>query len=204
MSRAEKSVRSKTTTPTSMRAEGSFARDSVDESRGAVGPDPREVSGGPIPSSPEARRNQEKFCLIVSVTVLTDPATPIDNHVPLHAWTRDIIEDYIRPQALGMSEAVVLNRHEFLIFFGRQSQGEGLDLDTIVPLATLMTHDVNWVRRMAFMEARPRTVKDGKVLIVTQNEFACRHPGHMSRLRLNRSAGRIANNKGNSCYKYTL
>ena len=114
----------------------------------------------------------------MSVTVLTDPATPIDNHVPLHAWTKDIIEDYVRPQAPGMSEAVVLNRREFLIFFGRRSQGEGLDLDTIVPLAMLMTHDVNWVGCIAFMEARPRTVKDGKVLIVTQNEFVRRHPGH--------------------------
>ena len=181
MSRAEKSVRSKTATPTSMRAEGSFARDSVDESRGAVGPDPREVSGGPNPGSPEARRNREKFCLIVSVTVLTDPATPIDNHLPLHAWTRDIIEDYVRPQAPGMSEVVILNRREFLIFFGRRSHGEGLDLDTIVPLATLMTHDVKWVGRMALMEARPRTVKDGKVLIATQNEFVRRHPGQRPR-----------------------
>ena len=82
VSRAEKSVRSKTATPTSMWAEGSFARDSVDESHGAVGPDPRQVSGGPNTGSPEARRNQEKFCLIVSITVLTDPATPTDNHMP--------------------------------------------------------------------------------------------------------------------------
>ena len=80
-----------------------------------------------------------------------------------------------------MSEAVVLNRREFLIFFGRRSQGEGLNLDTIVSLATLMTHDINWVRHMAFMEARPGTVKDGKVLIATQNEFARRHPGHRPR-----------------------
>ena len=50
-----------------------------------------------------------------------------------------------------------------------------------MPLATLMTHDVNWVGLMAFMEARPRTVKDGKVLIATQNEFARRHPGHRPR-----------------------
>ena len=125
MSRVEKSVRSKTATPTSMRAEGSFARDSVDESRGAVGPDPREVSGGQNPGSPEARRNREKFCLIVSVTVLTDPATPIDNHVPLHAWTRDIIEDYVRPQAPGMSEAGVLTDTSSLSSLGGDLKEKG-------------------------------------------------------------------------------
>ena len=61
VSRTEKSVRSKTATPTSMQVEGSFARDSVDESHGAIGPDPREVSGGPNPGSRKPDETERSF-----------------------------------------------------------------------------------------------------------------------------------------------
>ena len=77
----------------------------------------------PLPSHPNTRH-----CLGIHVALTKETgATPL----PPHAWMAPLVEDMLCHGRTGLTEAVVMGPDWDVLFYGRQSLGEGLNLGEV-------------------------------------------------------------------------
>ena len=65
------------------------------------------------------------YCLEIQVISTKDRETTL---LPSHAWQAPVVEDMLQDGKSGLTEAVVIGPGQAILFYGRQSLGEGLSL----------------------------------------------------------------------------
>ena len=102
-------------------------------------------------------------------------AVPGPRSVPPHAWTDQIIRDYVSPVVPDTTNLVVLNPMEFLLFRGSRSAGEGYPFDEAV-VASAALHDIEtiWVGKMVRLHCVPCTLKEASKDIEASREYVRR------------------------------
>ena len=100
---------------------------------------------------------------------------------PPHAWTAPVVEDMLcRKPELDLLKAVVIGPGRAILFYGRHLMGEGLKADEARDAAFLLTGAGMWVGKLAYLNANPMTIQEGKRAIVqaiSDNRVKARGPG---------------------------
>ena len=107
----------------------------------------------PLPSCPNTR-----YCLGIHVT-LTKEASAVPQ-LP-HAWTVPLVEDMLCYARTGLTEAMVMGPGRAILFYGRQSLGEGLSLGEARDAAFVLTGVGTWVGKPAYLATDPLTIQEG-------------------------------------------
>ena len=116
-----------------------------------------------LPSWSPARRLSAihpniRHCLQIHVTLTKEiGAVP----PPSHAWMAPLVEDMLHNARNGLTEAVVMGPGRAILFYGRNSMGEGLTLDKARDAAFLLTGVGTWVGKPAYLAADPMTIQEG-------------------------------------------
>ena len=135
-----------------------------DTDRGATCSDPhndestsREMSPQRSPSNLHTR---ECFALLFGVEVAP---TIEDGVLPAYAWTEWIIFDILSPTIEDISQVVILNPMERLVFQGCHSKGEGFMYSEALALSNVYHQETTtWIGRRVKMHCVMRTLRDAR------------------------------------------
>ena len=122
---------------------------------------------------PRKTLGRERFALLVGVEITPQPGARLGpRSVPPHAWTEQIIWDYVGPTIPELTTLVVLNPVEFLVFRGSRSAGEGFNLEEAAATSAGL-HDTEtiWVGKPVPMRCMPRLLKDAAKDIEASREY---------------------------------
>ena len=107
----------------------------------------------PLPSHPNTRH-----CLGIYVTLTKEtgaaPPSP-------HAWMAAIVEDMLCHGRTGLTDAVVMGTGWAVLFYGRESLGEGLSLGKVRDAGFTLTGVGTWVGKPAYLATNPLTIQEG-------------------------------------------
>ena len=98
-----------------------------------------------------------RHCLGIHVT-LTEELGAVPP--PSHAWTAPLVEDMLCYTRMGLTEAMVTGPGRAVLFYGRQSLGEGLSLGKARDATFLLTGSGTWVGKPAYLAADPLTIQE--------------------------------------------
>ena len=98
---------------------------------------PSPQQGGRWPDHPKTQ-----YCLEIQVTLTKDEGT---TPPPPHAWPAPVVEDMLQDGKSGLTEAVVTGQGQAILFYGRQSLGEGLGLCKACDAMFTHSGAINWV-----------------------------------------------------------
>ena len=118
------------------------------------------------------------YCLEIHKT-LTEKrgATPL---LP-HAWTAPVVEDMLWQGRTGLTEAVVMGPGRAILFYGRCSLGEGLNLGEARDAAFTLTGVDTWVGKSAHLATDPLTIQEVWWVFaqaIMECQIEVRGPGH--------------------------
>ena len=86
--------------------------------------------------SPSNLRTSERFALLFGIEVARTVEDGIRSHVlPTYAWSEHIIFDMLSPTIEDISQVVILNPMECLVFQGHHSKGEGFTYSEALALS---------------------------------------------------------------------
>ena len=168
------------------------SRPKEDVGRGATGPDHRQdeaLSKETSPRrSPSAQHNRECYALLFGAeTMMMTQDGPGAYQLPSYAWNEQIITNMLRPTIDDISQVIVLNDRECLVFKGHQSRGEGFPQDQATCLADAIHGETtNWVGRQVRLHWVPRTLKDARNDLHRYKGFI--REQHLERIRQERAA----------------
>ena len=111
----------------------------------------------------------------VTLTEETGAAPP-----PPHAWTVPLVQDMLCYGRTGLTEAIVMGMGRAVLFYGRQSMGEGLSLGEARDAAFTLIGTGTWVGKPAYLAADPLTIQEGRWTIaqaITECQTEARGPG---------------------------
>ena len=77
---------------------------------------------------------------------------------PPHAWMSPLVENMLCHGRTGLTEAVVMGPGRAVLFYGRQSLGEGLSLGEVRDATFTLTGVGTWVGKPAYLAADPLTL----------------------------------------------
>ena len=110
-----------------------------------------------MPNHPETQ-----YCLEIQVTVTEEGgATP----PPPHAWQVSMVEDMLCDGKAGLTEAIVMGPGQAMLFYGRQSLGEGLSLGEAQDAMFTLSGALSWVGQQAQLNANALSMWEGWQLI---------------------------------------
>ena len=92
-----------------------------------------------------------------------------------------LVEDMLCEARTGLTKAVVTGPGRAVLFYGRCLMGEGLTADKARDATFLLTGAGTWVGKLAYLNANPMTIQEGKRAIaqaVLDNRVKVRGPGH--------------------------
>ena len=135
------------------------------------------LSWSPVRRPPSSHPNT-KCCLEICVTLTEElGAVPPTSH----SWMAPLMEDMLHNARTGLTKAVVIGPGRAVLFYGRQSMGEGLTADKARDTAFLLTGAGTWVGKSAYLAADPMTIQEARWAIaqaVTDCYVKVRGPGH--------------------------
>ena len=118
------------------------------------------------------------YCVGIHITLTEERgAAPL----PLHAWTVPVVKDMLQHGKTGLTKAVVMGPGRAVIFYGRQSLGEGLNLGKVRDAAFTLTGAGTWVGKLAHLAVNPLTIWEGWQVIAQAIMECCIGvigPGH--------------------------
>ena len=121
---------------------------------------------------------ETQSCLGTHVTLTKEiGATPLLSH----AWTAPVVEDMLCHGRTGLTDAQVMGPGKAILFYGRQSWGEGLSLGKARDAKFTLTEAGSWVGKLAHLVANPLTIWEGWQVIaqaITECQIEARGPGH--------------------------
>ena len=98
------------------------------------------------------------YCLGIHVTLTKEGgAAPL----PPHAWMAPVVEDMLQHGRTGLTKAVVMDQGRAVLFYGRQSLGEGLSLGKMRDATFTLTGAGTWVDKLAHLATKPLTIWEG-------------------------------------------
>ena len=107
----------------------------------------------PSPSHPDTH-----YCLGIHMTLTKETgATP----PPPHTWMVPVVEDILCYGRTGLTKAVVTGPGWAVLFYGRQSLGEGLSLGEVRDATFTLTGAGTRVGKLAYLTADPLTIQEG-------------------------------------------
>ena len=131
----------------------------------------REMSPQQIPSNLLTR---ECFALLFGMEVAPTIEDGIRSHIlPAYAWSECIIFDMLSLTIEDISQVVILNPMECLVFRGRHSKGEGFTNSEALALSNAYHQETTtWIGRRVKMHCVMRTLRDarGDLRIVRDQE----------------------------------
>ena len=100
---------------------------------------------------------------------------------PSHTWQVPIVEDIVQDGKAGLIEAIVTGLGQAILFYGRQSLGEGLSLGEVQDATFMLSGAISWVGKQAQLSAKPASLGDGQQLMtqaITEGDIKPRGPSH--------------------------
>ena len=109
---------------------------------------------------------REHFALLFGVEVTPTIEDGVGLHIlPTYAWTECIIFDILSPTIEDISQVVILNLMECLVFQGHRSKGKGFTYSEALALSDAYHHEMTtWIGRRVKMHCVMRTLRDARDL----------------------------------------
>ena len=153
------------------------ARPKEDAGRSAIsdGVSPQKNDGSsretsPRRDPPDDRRRRDRYALLFGVQQVNVEAGP--NIMPPYAWNETVIKDILGSEIRGISDVIVINPGECLIFTGQRSKGHGFTQAEAVALAQELHNSYTlWIGRRVQIRCVPRTLKDAKADLRAAKEY---------------------------------
>ena len=129
------------------------------EEMGALGSAPSHSPSWSPARKPSPSHPDTWHCLRIHVTLTEETgATP----PPSHTWMMPVVEDMLHHGRIGLTKAVVTGSGWAVLFYGRQSLGEGLSLGEVRDAAFALTGAGTWVGKLAYLATDPIIIKEGQ------------------------------------------
>ena len=144
------------------------ARSKEDADQGAASPNPHNDESTSRETSPQWSPSnlctRECFALLFGVEVIPTIEDGAGSHIlPAYVWTEHIIFDILSPTIEDISQVLILNPMECLIFQGRCLRGEGFTYGEALALSdTYHCEATTWISRRVKMHGVMRTLQDAK------------------------------------------
>ena len=112
----------------------------------------------PQRSPPDNTRKRDQYALLFGVQV-TDVDRAGSHMLPHYAWNETIIKDILGAEVREITDVVVLNPVECMVFSGQCSRGQGFTQAEATEIARQL-HDSNtvWIGHRVRMRCAPRTL----------------------------------------------
>ena len=104
-----------------------------------------------------------QYCLEIQV-ILTENGGTTPSLSP-HAWQTPVVEDMLQDGKSGLTEAVVTGPDWAILFYGRQSLGEGLSLGKACDTMFTQSGAISWVCKQAQLNTNTLSLWEGWQLI---------------------------------------
>ena len=114
--------------------------------------------------SPSNLCTREHFTLLFGIEVTPTIEDSIGSHIlPTYAWSECIIFDMLSPTIEDISQVMILNPMECLVFRGHHSKGEGFTYGEALALSdTYHWETTTWIGRRVKMHCVMRTLQDAR------------------------------------------
>ena len=92
-----------------------------------------------------------------------------------------LVEDMLQHDRTDLTKAVVMGPGRAVLFYGRQSLGEGLSLGKGRDTTFILTGAGTWVGKLTHLAADPLTIQEAWQVIaqaITKCQIGARGPGH--------------------------
>ena len=124
----------------------------------------------PQRAPPDHNRRRDRYALLFGVQ-LEDVQTG-SYVLPLYAWNETVIKDILGPEVRDISDIIVINLGECLVFTGQRSKGQGYTQAEAMAYAQEI-HDSHglWIGRRVQMRCVPRPLKDARADIRAAKEY---------------------------------
>ena len=115
-------------------------------------------------------RRRDRYALLFGVQLTDVEAGPYV--LPTYAWNETVIKDILGPEVKGISDVVVINPGECLVFSGQHSKDQGFTQAEAVAHAGEI-HDSHglWIGRRVRMRCVPRSLKDARADLRAAKEY---------------------------------
>ena len=125
----------------------------------------------PSDSEGECHRCSEECALFMEVELYHPFCQNVSSQVvPAYAWTEEII-DYVENDVPGLSQIIILNQKDCLLFKGRQLKGEGYTWKEAMRFGNQLSGAATWVGKDVMIRAVPVTLAEAKVDIANARQF---------------------------------
>ena len=121
--------------------------------------------------------HKTQYCLEIQVLLTKDMAT---TPPPQHAWQAPVVEDMLQDSKSGLTEVVVMGPGQAILFYGRQSSGEGLSLGKACNAMFTLSGIISWVGKQVQLNTNALSLWEGCQLIAQATTKWCtqdRGPG---------------------------
>ena len=114
--------------------------------------------------SPSNLRTRECFALLFGIEVALTVEDSVGSHIlPAYVWSECIIFDMLSPTIEDISQVVILNPMECLVFRGRHSKGEGFTYSETLALSDAYHWETTtWIGHRVKMHCIMCTLRDAR------------------------------------------
>ena len=144
------------------------AKSKEDTDHGATCSNPRRDESTSREMSPQRSlsnlHTRERFALLFGVEVTPTVEDGVRSHIlPTYAWTEHIIFNILSPTIEDISQVMILNPMECLVFRGCRSRGEGFTYGEALALSDIYHRETTtWIGRRVKMHCIMRTLRDAR------------------------------------------
>ena len=138
-----------------------------------------------FPSNSDRARRQpgKNYCLLVTIQLQQwSDDTSAGVSVPAGALTDKIIRLYLSQVITDITQIVILNNTDFVVYHGRRSKDKGMSYDEAAHYIWNIVGSRDWVGFPVVIRATPLTLAESKVRIADAHEFV--HSLTMSKAQL--------------------
>ena len=116
--------------------------------------------------------SSDNYCLFISIQLekLLDKTTA-GMSIPAGALTDKIIRLYLSPIISDITQIVILNNTDFLVYRGQQSKGKGMTYDEAAVYLRDLVRSRDWVGFPVIIRATSLTLGESKMRISNAKEF---------------------------------
>ena len=132
----------------------------------------RELS--PLRDPPDNRRRRDWYALLFGVQLTGEE---VGSYVlPPYTWNEMIIKDILGPEILGISDVVIINSGECLVFMEQHSRGQGFtQVEVVNYTRELHNNHTLWIGHRARVRCILRSLKDTKADLRAAKEYLRQH-----------------------------